>query len=223
MEIDSSRVSEEVCLTRSSSAVGHTCNGASGLEPCGADEARIAEFVRVSERCRRHLIRVAKRMIVRDEDAEDIVQQALLKAFVNLSRFRGESQMTTWLQAIVRNAVLEHLRNQRGRVLVPLERGPYPDGYVEELDLPDAGMNPEEHYESREREEMVSSIIRRMVPDNRRVFEMCMFERLPHLEVAALLDISLSTVKSRIFRSKRHLKRTISVILARSGETPLSK
>lgn len=229
MEIDRLRVSEEICPAVSSSAAGqspesnggHTCNGKAGLKPRGAEEARIGEFVREAEQCRQHLIRVAKRMIVRDEDAEDIVQQALLKAFVNLSRFRGESQMTTWLQAIVRNAALEYLRNQRGRVLVPLECGPFPDGYIEELDLPDTGMNPEEHYESCETKEIVSSAIRGMVPDNRRVFEMCVLDGLPHLEVAAVLNISLSTVKSRIFRSRRHLKQTISVILARSGDAPL--
>ena len=126
MEIDSSRVSEEICPAVSLSAAGqrlesncgHTCNGAASLKPRGAEEARIAEFVRAAERCRQHLIRVAKRMIVRGEDAEDIVQQALLKAFVNLSRFRGESQMTTWLQAIVRNAAWNHIRNQRGIILV---------------------------------------------------------------------------------------------------------
>ena len=55
-------------------------------------------------------------MTTSTDDAEEIVQHALLKAFANLSRFRGDAKMRTWLHSIVLNTAREHLRNQKRRV-----------------------------------------------------------------------------------------------------------
>ena len=68
----------------------------------GVDETRLAQLVDAAERYRPQLLWIATRITNRREEAEDIVQQALLKAYVNLCKFRGESQMSTWLRAIVR-------------------------------------------------------------------------------------------------------------------------
>ncbi len=173
------------------------------------DEARLAQFVDAAERHRPQLLWIATRITNRREEAEDIVQQALLKAYVNLSKFRGESQVTTWLRAIVQNTAREYVRNQRGKFFVPLESA-LPDGTCDDLDLPDPSLNPEERYEDCERREIVSGAIDRMDPGNRRVLEMCLFEELPYIQVAMYLKVSLSTVKSRMFRNKRFLREEIS-------------
>ena len=149
-------------------------------------------------------------MTNRYEDAEDIVQLALLKAFRNLYMFRGESQMKTWLTAIVRNAALEYIRNQRERTLVPISGALLRDGARDELELPDPSLNPEERYEHKERREIFSAAIHCMNSVNRRVLKMCIFEELSQMHTATLLNVPLSTVKARIHRGKRELKTTIS-------------
>ena len=181
----------------------------------GVDETRLAQFVDAAERYRAQLLWIATRITSRREEAEDIVQHALLKAYVNLCKFRGESQMKTWLRAIVQNTAHEYMRNQRGRKFVPLECVPFHDGVCDDLDLPDPSMNPEERYEQIERKEIVSGVVGRMDPGNRRVLEMCVFEELPYIQVATFLNVSLSTVKSRMFRSRRLLREAISI-----GENP---
>lgn len=174
------------------------------------EKIKLREFVDAAERYRPQLIWLATRITNRAEEAEDIVQQALLKAFRKLSGFRGESQMRTWLNAIVKNTAREYMRSQRGKVFVPLESSPFPDEASEELEIPDHGLSPEEYCEGREREEIVTAAIGGMGHANRQVLELCLFQELPYMQVATALNISLSTVKSRMFRSRRDLRLAVS-------------
>lgn len=171
-----------------------------------AEQTRLGEFLSVIERQRPRLIWVATRIINRPEDAEDIVQQAIMKAFVNLSRFRGESQMGTWLRAIVQNAACEYMRSQRGKTFLPLESSSFADRDLEEIDFPDQAISPEEYCQQNERDRIVTAAIGRMSAPNREVLELCIFEELPYMQVATVLNLSLATVKSRMFRSRRDLR-----------------
>lgn len=174
------------------------------------DQIKLREFVDVAERYRPQLIWLAMRIVSRTEEAEDIVQQALLKAFRKLSGFRGDSQMRTWLNAIVKNTAREYIRSQRGRTFVPLESPPFSDEGGDEIEILDPRMNPEGYCEHRERDDMVAAAIGGMGPGNREVVEMCVFQELPYVEVATALNLSLSTVKSRMFRSRRDLRMALS-------------
>jgi RNA polymerase sigma-70 factor (ECF subfamily) len=224
METDRSRISDSSrnslsCVLEekvTEAQCNQTSVGAAGTEKWHNEEAKIAEFVDAAERCRPQLLRVVSRTTGRQEEADDIVQHALMKAFANLSRFRGEAQMTTWLCAIVRNAALEFMRNQRGRVFVSLECPQSLNQDREELDLADERLNPEEVYDHRETEELVSAALGRMSPANRHVFEMCVLEERSHLQVATVLRLSLSTVKSRLFRCRRHLRKEFQIVRDRS-------
>lgn len=173
------------------------------------DRIKLNEFLDAAERYRAQFIWLAAKITRKNEEAEDIVQQALFKAFRKLSGFRGDSQMKTWLSAIVQNTAREYLRSPRARTFVPLD-GSHPDGDSENLDIADRGMNPEERYQLYERDRLVSDAIGGMGHANRRVLEMCVFEELPYPEVAMALDISLSTVKSRMFRGRRELRMAIA-------------
>src|SRR5579872_2875558 len=102
-------------------------------------EHRLREFMETTERRRPQLLRMARRLTDCNEDAEDILQEAFMKAFKALARFRGESQMSSWLGAIVQNTAHEHLRSRRGRVFLSIEYLSKDDGEVIEINLPDPG------------------------------------------------------------------------------------
>jgi RNA polymerase sigma-70 factor (ECF subfamily) len=174
------------------------------------DKIKLREFVDAVEQYRSQLIWLAMRITNRAEEAEDIVQQALLKAFRKLAGFRGDSQMRTWLNAIVKNTAREYMRSKRGRTFVPLESPLFPDAGGDEIEILDHGMNPEEYCEHRERDEILASAIGGLGPANREVVEMCVFQELPYMDVATALNLSLSTVKSRMFRSRRDLRMALS-------------
>jgi RNA polymerase sigma-70 factor (ECF subfamily) len=183
-------------------------------------ECKLETFMRVAEQHRAHLLWYAQRITNNREEAEDILQEALLKAFRNLPRFRGESQMGTWLRVIVQNTAVEWLRKQRGRACLSLE---YVRNWDDEpliLDFPDPGRNPEQCCERREMENILFSEIDELNSVCKRAIQMCALEELSHVEAANALGVNVFTIKSRIFHGNRMLKRAIC--LRTSGRDDLS-
>jgi RNA polymerase sigma-70 factor (ECF subfamily) len=173
-------------------------------------EGRIQEFLETAERRRPQLLRMARRLTNSNEDAEDIVQEALMKAYKALEKFRGESQMSSWLGAIVQNTAHEHLRSRRNRVFVSIEYLSKQDNEVVEIDLPDPGKNPEETWRSREMEGILREEVSKLGMVCRRAIELCVLDENPQLAAAQSLNLSVATMKSRVFRGKRILERTVS-------------
>ena len=173
-------------------------------------EGRLQEFLETAERRRPQLLRMARRMTQCNEDAEDILQEAFMKAFKALAKFRGESQMSSWLGAIVQNTAHEHLRSRRGRVFVSIEYMNRDDNEVVEINLPDQRKNPEEVWESREMENILRDEVRNLSFVCRRAIELCVLEEQPQLEAASSINLSVATMKSRVFRGKRILARTLA-------------
>ena len=173
-------------------------------------EDRLMEFLETAERRRPQLLRMARRLTDSNEDAEDIVQEAFMKAYKALAKFRGESQMSSWLGAIVQNTAHEHLRSRRNRVFVSIEYLSKQDNEVMEIDLPDPGKNPEETWQSREMEGILRDEVSKLGMVCRRAIELCMLDERPQLEVAESMNLSVATMKSRVFRGKRILGRTLS-------------
>ncbi|WP_109486433.1 RNA polymerase sigma factor [Occallatibacter savannae] len=185
----------------------------SAIEPESATsshEPRLQEFLQTAERRRPQLLRMARRLTQSNEDAEDVVQEAFLKAYKALARFRGESQMSSWLGAIVQNTAHEHLRSRRGRVFLSLEYLSKDDGDVVEINLPDPRKNPEEMWETREIETVLREEVGKLSFVCRRAIEVCALEETPQAEAARALNLSVATMKSRVFRGKRLLGTALS-------------
>ena len=186
-------------------------------------EGRLEEFLETAERKRPQLIRMARRLTDCNEDAEDVVQEAFMKAYKALAKFRGESQMSSWLGAIVQNTAHEHLRSRRNRVFVSIEYLSRKDNEVVEIDLPDPGKNPEQTWQSKQMETILREEVGKLGRVCRHAIEMCVLDEQPQLAVAGTLNLSVATMKSRVFRGKRVLERAISRRLAsRHGSMAMS-
>lgn len=170
---------------------------------------RLAEFLQTAEQRRPQLLRMARRLAQSQEDAEDILQEAFLKAFKALAQFRGESQMSSWLGTIVQNTAHEHIRSRRGRVFLSIECMGKEDSEVFEMDLPDKRKNPEENYERAEMDAILRSEINKLSFVCRRAIELCVLEENPQLMAARTLNLSTATMKSRVFRGKRLLSKML--------------
>jgi RNA polymerase sigma-70 factor (ECF subfamily) len=170
---------------------------------------RLDMFVEAAERIRTQLLWLAQRITPYHEEAEDIVQDALLKAFRNLAQFRGDAQMSTWLRAIVQNTARDWLRNQRGRVYLPLDQTNSEDGSSLQLDFPHPGEDPEESCERGEMEWLLREEIEKLSAGSRRAIQLCVLEGLSHRAAANALNVSLITVKSRVYSGKQRLKRAV--------------
>jgi RNA polymerase sigma-70 factor, ECF subfamily len=172
-------------------------------------DRKLMALKEVAERRRAQLVCLAQRSTNNREEAEDVVQEAFLKAFKNLAQFRGDSTMGTWLFAIVRNTGHEWRRKQRGRVYLPLEFArDNDDGSLLE-DIPDPGRNPEQFCERQEINNIVRSEIDDLNSVCRSAIQMCALEELSYSEAANALGVSVCTIKARIFHGKRMLKRAL--------------
>lgn len=172
-------------------------------------DGKLTVFLQVAQQRRAQLLRLANRFANSRDEAEDIVQEALLKAFKNLSQFRGESQMGTWLGVIVLNAGREWIRKRRGRVFLPLEGARDKDDDPFVFDLPDPGRDPEQSCEHREMESILLSEIDELNSVCKSAIRMCTLDGLSHVEAANALGVNVLTIKSRIFHAKRMLKRRV--------------
>ena len=186
------------------------CNGSGNGRRARCAKVRIREFLETAERRRPQLLRMARRLTNSNEDAEDIVQEAFMKAYKALAKFRGESQMSSWLGAIVQNTAHEHLRSRRNRVFVSIEYLSKQDNEVVEIDLPDPGKNPEETWQSREMEDILREEVSKLGLVCRRAIEICVLDEIPSSRQPSSLSLSVATMKSRVFRGKRLLGRAVS-------------
>lgn len=172
-------------------------------------------FRAIMQRGNQRLFRIA-RGVVRDEaEAEDIVQETYVRAFTNLSAFRGEASIFTWLTRIALNEAHGRLRKRRNNVeLDEVETMQKLGGHVIAFPGVDAVSSPESDAERMQVRRLIESSIDELPVDFRTVFIMRDVEELSVAEAAAVLGIREETVKTRLHRARRLLRAALSDRLA---------
>jgi RNA polymerase sigma-70 factor, ECF subfamily len=159
------------------------------------------------QNCQQRAFRLAFRITRNQEDAEDAQQEALLKAHRNLDQFQGRARFTTWISRIAINEALMCLRKRRSVVHVPLEDAlPEDDALPVNFELHSNIQDPETAYSRKEVRRMLINAIAELRPLHREVFLLRAVESLSVVETAKALEVSVSTVKTRMRRARRELK-----------------
>lgn len=144
------------------------------------------------------------------EEAEDLAQEAFLKAWRSLDSFREESSFATWMHRLTTNICLDHLRRQTKRQnlnAVSL------DDEEEWTEPADPGADPHEQLERSERGRALAAALRGLPDHHRQVLVMREIGGLSYQEIAQSLSADVGTVKSRISRAREQLRK----ILVRDG------
>jgi RNA polymerase sigma-70 factor, ECF subfamily len=160
---------------------------------------------------RRHnsrLFRVARAIVKDDAAAEDVLQEAYLDAYRNMSQFRGDAQLSTWLVRIVANRALMRLRqSKRERVVVPMSH----TASGAPMDYPDpAAESPTHAIQRAEIRRLLERRIDELPVTFRAVFVLREIEELSAEEVATCLGIPASTVRTRLFRARALLRQALA-------------
>lgn len=158
------------------------------------------------------LFRIAYSM-VRDSDvAADLVQDALIRAYVNLARCRNRERFRVWLITLLRNRVLDHLKEKRRK-----DASLSDDDVLRRAETyPDRGANAtDERYALRT---LMEEALGRLSEPLREAFVLRHLEDLPVAEVAELLGTGVSAVKMRLQRAREQLQRALAAELDR-GDT----
>jgi RNA polymerase sigma-70 factor, ECF subfamily len=150
---------------------------------------------------RERLLRKAKSMVKDEDDAEDIVQDALISGYRSITKFRAESGVYTWLYRIVVNRAKDMLTKRKKNPEKPISEQEQQfmddrEGYEKKLEL------------SEESSYLIDKI--NLLDENyRQVIELRYFEEMSYSEIADVLGCNQGTVKSRLFKAKEILKHMI--------------
>jgi RNA polymerase sigma-70 factor (ECF subfamily) len=177
-----------------------------------------AAFTTLVNRYERKIYRLAKHITQNDEDAEDVLQEAFLKAYEHLDGFQGNSKFYTWIVRIAVNEALMKLRKRKGDRTVPLDE---PVDTGEEMVTREIAVwedNPEQRYSREEMQELLDQAIQTLKPDFRTVFMLRDIEELSTEETAETLGISIPAVKSRLLRARLALREKLTRQFKRKGE-----
>jgi RNA polymerase sigma-70 factor (ECF subfamily) len=151
------------------------------------------------------LYRAAKRFTRNHEDAEDLVQDAMLRAFVNVRRFRNESQFSTWLIAIANNAALSMKRKGKNVCYLSLdcrnENGTAPNAW----EIPDGGSTPEQTVIHQELLAILEAVVLRQSQTHQAILKQCIFNEARIQDAASTLGLTIASAKSSLFRAKRRV------------------
>src|ERR1700689_4201085 len=175
----------------------------------------ISAFETLVSRYERKIFRLAQNITQNREDAEDVMQEAFLKAYEHLSGFQGNSRFYTWLVRIAVNQALMKLRKRRpNQVSIDEEVNTGEDLIPREIE--DWGPSPEDRYKQTEMSDILSSTIADLDPPFRIVFQLRDIEELSTEETAEALGLSVPAVKSRLLRARLKLRQKLDKYFRRS-------
>jgi RNA polymerase sigma-70 factor (ECF subfamily) len=185
----------------------------------GLDEAEMIAAILVGDSDLYHQLiqpyelsvyRMALSLVKNETEAEDVAQEAFLKAFRNLANFRGESKFSTWLISITLNEARRRLRRQSTVRMESLDEPPEEGSRVSPALLRDWREIPSEALERKEVRTLLQEAIGHLAPMYREVLVMRDIEDLSTEETAGTLAISISSVKVRLHRARIMLQKELA-------------
>lgn len=135
-------------------------------------------------------------------DAEDFVQDVFIKIYTNIKSFRGDSLFSTWLMRVAYNTAINSIKRKKEYVSL-----------AEDYELEDSDLNPEERHIRKLMIEAVQESLREIPKKFSLCLDLYFFYDFSYADISDVLDLSLNTVKSHIFRAKKLLKRKLENVL----------
>jgi RNA polymerase sigma-70 factor (ECF subfamily) len=172
----------------------------------GGNQAAFEQLVHAHDQA---VLRLAIRITGSHSDAQDIYQEAFLKAYNKLGSFRFECSFSSWIYRIVTNLCLDHLRKNRNRrestaIEVNAEGEEY--DLLNQLSDDRPAHNPEQEMLRRELSAHISCALQQLTPRERMVFELKHFEGLKLRTVSEILHTSEGSIKTSLFRATQKLR-----------------
>ena len=203
--------------------------GTSGRTLAAPDERALIEraqagdrnaFEELVHRYDRDVLRIALNILHRPEDARDVYQEAFLKVYKNLHRFRFECSFYTWIYRIVTNVCLDQLRRRSSR---PEDQAPEPalqargdasaGDFFDRQQERGAASDPERRLMGMEIGRRISTALDQLTPRERIVFEMKHYQGLKLRAIGDVLGTTEETVKNSLFRATRKLRLQLEGLL----------
>ncbi|MBZ5683123.1 MAG: sigma-70 family RNA polymerase sigma factor [Acidobacteriia bacterium] len=179
----------------------------------------VAAFEELVKRYDRKLFRIAQHLTHNREDAEDVVQEAFLKAFQHLGQFREDATFLTWLIRIAMNQSLMMLRKRHPTREMSIDSDFQSEDGNLPMDVADWTPNPEELYRAAQLREILRSTLQKLGPGLRVVFVLRDIEGFSLEQTAEALELSVAAVKARSFRARLQVRERLSKYFNKAEES----
>lgn len=147
------------------------------------------------------------------DDADDVAQEVFIEAFQSIEKFRADSKISTWLYRIAMNKSLNFVRaNKRNKLLLSLGLKNMPNIADEEQSFD----QPHEAMMQKQRKQIMDSAIDSLPSNQRSAFVFSKFDELSYKEISEIMEISVSSVESLLFRAKQNLQKKLMHCYKRS-------
>jgi RNA polymerase sigma-70 factor (ECF subfamily) len=180
-----------------------------------ARQGSLLAFEEIVRRYQRRVYATAYRIVRRHEVADDVAQEAFIRAYRSLDRFDPGRPFGPWICRIAANLAVNHVRSPQAR------EDALPDGHAE---TPSSAPGPLQGVLAAEARAVLDRALGELPTEQRAVFCLRVFEELSYREIADALGIEMGTVMSRLSRAREKLREALSPYLAtvprRAGSQP---
>lgn len=142
------------------------------------------------------------------DDAVDLSQEIFIKIFKNISSFKGDSAVSTWIYRISVTTCIDELRRRKNKIHVSIDSSEYEDS--KPIEIIDGNSNPDSTYEKKELKAQIQRAIDNMPEDFRMPVILRDIQNFSYEEISKILCIPLGTVKSRIKRGREYIKQYLT-------------
>ena len=181
--------------------------------------SRIAEFESLVHRYQNSVYSIALRMTGNPHEAQDLTQEAFVRAYKSFDSYRRGTSFDKWLYRIVTNLYIDEVRKRK--------RTPYTesldqpintyDGGTVDREIPDTSASPEEVFDRTHLDGRLQEALESLSPEFRMAVILCDIEGFSYEEIAQIMNTSIGTVRSRIHRGRRALREKPAPYLSEHG------
>jgi RNA polymerase sigma-70 factor (ECF subfamily) len=164
-------------------------------------------FNRLVMKWEKKVYNIALRMLQNREEAAEVTQEVFLLAFKNIRRFRRDARFSTWLYRITLNQCITHARNRPPGIHLSLDDEKTDMGAMKQMRIAETQVG---ELLRAEQQNSVLEALLHLQPDQQAVIELKFFQELTFDEIAAVLSIPVSTIKSRLYSGLEVLKSRIN-------------
>jgi RNA polymerase sigma-70 factor, ECF subfamily len=168
----------------------------------GGDRGAFDLLVR---RYKDQLLNFAYRFLGNSDDADDVVQETIIRFYRNPAAYRPIARFSTWLYTIAGNCAKSRLRQRKRHLFFSISRRTGSER-GESYDLPDSAPGADRQTDSALREEAVQNALDRLPAKYREIVVLCDIQELTYEEITGITGLNMGTVKSRLNRARRKLQ-----------------
>ena len=178
---------------------------------CQRDD--LAAYELLVKRYRQKVYALAFSMLRNETDAGDVAQDAFVRGWQAIKKFKGSSSFYTWIYRITTNLCIDFVRRRERRPTTPFEETIDPDTHASVVEPPSSHASPTEEAQRAELRQQIDAALLELTPEHRAVIQLREYEGLDYAEIAKAVGCSLGTVMSRLHYARKHLQRILGKVL----------